>query len=93
MDGHSRLGLADSGRQRDADGLEDTSDGAGDRRAQNEVLALLFGFDLLQAARSLSSAAHSGFTRAAARRSSRALRSTSARNEQNTWPRMASSVW
>ena len=49
MDGCSRLGLTDVGRQRDADGLENTADVTGDRRAQDEVLALLFGLDLLQA--------------------------------------------
>ena len=36
-------------RQRDADGFEDPADVAGRRRAQDEVLSLLFGFDLLQA--------------------------------------------
>ena len=36
---------------------------------------------------------HSGFRRAAARCFSKTLRSVRARNEQNTWPRMASSVW
>src|SRR5262245_60765035 len=36
---------------------------------------------------------HSGFRRAAARCFSKTLRSVRARNEQNTWPRMASSIW
>src|SRR5208282_2918416 len=49
MDGRGRLSLADVGRQRDADSLEDTADVTCDRGSQNEVLALLFGFDLLQA--------------------------------------------
>src|SRR5215204_181636 len=42
--------------------------------------------------RSITSLPHSGLTPAAARRSSRALRTTRAKNEQNTWPRMAASV-
>jgi hypothetical protein len=49
MDRRSRLGVVDIGRQRDADGLEDTADGARHRCAQDEVLAVLLGFDLLQA--------------------------------------------
>ena len=43
------IGLADIGRQRDADGLEDAADVTGDRRAQYEVLVVLLGFDFLQA--------------------------------------------
>src|SRR5450756_720667 len=42
--------------------------------------------------RSMSKAPHSDLNRAAARRSSSPLRRTSAKNEQNTWPRIAASV-
>jgi hypothetical protein len=48
----ARLGwrreLANVGRQRDADGLEYAADVTSDRRAQQEALAILFCFDLLQ---------------------------------------------
>ena len=40
-----RVGLTDVGRQRHADGLKDPTDIAGHRCAQDEALALLFGFD------------------------------------------------
>src|SRR5258705_6367814 len=86
-----RVGFTDVGRQRDADGLEDTTDVAGYRRSQHELLAVLLGFD--RRSSFLMSEPHSGFTRARAKGSFRSLRSTSARNEQKTWPRMASSVW
>src|SRR5262249_50325731 len=43
-----RLDFADVGRQCNADSFEDSADVAGRRRAQDELLSVLFGFDLLQ---------------------------------------------
>ncbi len=71
-------------RQRDTDSLEDATDIACHRCAQDEALALLFGFDFLNAIEVHEQGAP--LSRAAVRWSSNRLRKTSARNEQNTWP-------
>ncbi len=85
--------VAGVGRQGDAGGLEDAADLAGYDERVVIRLAVLVDRRLLQAVEVAQDkrSAHSTTMPAARQRSARSFCSTSPRNEQKTWPRMAAS--
>ena len=80
------------GRQGDADRLKQLAGNAGGRSAQQEALAILLEPDFLQPVEIAQDVVPFGGNAMPAEASSSSLASSSARKEQNTWPRIAMSL-